>query len=265
MVFDFFNCRRGHGRPIEQSMEDSASFVCQACGQTRIETRSRSYQAILVEVNRPQIHICKGSKFVDYEIYIQTNNMAFAKKLSNIRRRYSDFIWLRKQLTTNEVNGFGSERVVPCLPPKRLFGRFEPKFVFSRKHGLQDFLDKVLSIRDFLSYSGLHLFLQSKLSVDQIEAYLDGRYKQDLMVDEIISQELSEDPIPGAKECSAATCPFIVISDSESFTFVDCIKEEDVQSFHSSVMASGDSCVSINSMGQLDPQETRTFLYTSYK
>ena len=37
---------------------------------------------------------------------------------------------------------FFSEREVPALPPRKVFGRFEPKFLCSRQEGLKTFLEK---------------------------------------------------------------------------------------------------------------------------
>lgn len=53
-------------------------------------------------------------------------------------RRYQQFAWLFKELI-NKYPGV----IVPGIPEKRFFGRFEPEFVESRRYFLEKFLQKV--------------------------------------------------------------------------------------------------------------------------
>ncbi|XP_046851480.1 sorting nexin-10B-like [Xenia sp. Carnegie-2017] len=140
-----------------------------------------------VEVRYPRTyrHLNKG-KYTDYEVYIETNRIAFSRRSSTVRRRFSEFVWLRKQLASLEVNGLGKGSV-PELPPKKMIGRFNPSLLSSRQEGLRLFLESVLSVNKFLSFSGLHLFLQSPMTVEEIEDFLGGKYKnksvEDVMED----------------------------------------------------------------------------------
>ena len=45
------------------------------------------------------------------------------------------------------------------------------------------FSSSVLSINKFLSFSGLHLFLQSPMTVEEIEDFLDGKYDEKTVED----------------------------------------------------------------------------------
>uniref|UniRef100_A0A2D4H0J7 PX domain-containing protein n=1 Tax=Micrurus corallinus TaxID=54390 RepID=A0A2D4H0J7_MICCO len=52
-----------------------------------------------VRVQDPRIHN-EGSwnSYVDYKIFLHTNSKAFTAKTSCVRRRYREFVWLKKQL-----------------------------------------------------------------------------------------------------------------------------------------------------------------------
>ena len=53
-----------------------------------------------------EIDVCKpfthtddnGKRYTDYEIHMRTNLPVFAIKEFTVRRRYSDFVWLRKEI-----------------------------------------------------------------------------------------------------------------------------------------------------------------------
>ncbi|KAM4549981.1 sorting nexin-10A [Fundulus diaphanus] len=110
---------------------------------------------------------------VDYEIclHASTNSMCFRKKTSCVRRRYSDFVWLRHCL---EQNALIIE--LPKLPPWNPFFSLKNKEqVSKRMKGLQEFLESVLQNPFLLSDSRLHLFLQSDLSIPRIERCALGK------------------------------------------------------------------------------------------
>ncbi|XP_039976834.1 sorting nexin-10A isoform X2 [Xiphias gladius] len=102
---------------------------------------------------------------VDYEISLHTNSMCFRKKTSCVRRRYSEFVWLRHCL---EQNALIIE--LPKLPPwNPFFSLRNTEQVSQRMKGLQKFLESVLHTPLLLSDSRLHLFLQSELSITKME------------------------------------------------------------------------------------------------
>jgi len=65
----------------------------------------------------------------------------------NIRKRYSEFDELRRQLIFTFPN---FEAAVPALPRKSLFSKFSPVFLEKRRSGLQYFLKYVLCYTTFL-------------------------------------------------------------------------------------------------------------------
>lgn len=128
-------------------------------------------EVITVRVQDPRVQN-EGSwnSYVDYKIFLHTNSKAFTAKTSCVRRRYREFVWLRKQLQRN-----AGLVPVPELPGKSTFFGNSDEFIEKRRQGLQHFLEKVLQSVVLLSDSQLHLFLQSQLSVPEIEACVRGQ------------------------------------------------------------------------------------------
>ncbi|XP_045420472.1 sorting nexin-10 isoform X1 [Lemur catta] len=111
--------------------------------------------------------------YIDYEICIHTNSMCFTMKTSCVRRRYREFVWLRQRLQNNALLV-----QLPELPSKNLFFNMNNRqHVDQRRQGLEDFLRKVLQNALLLSDSSLHLFLQSQLNSEDIEACVSGQTK----------------------------------------------------------------------------------------
>ncbi|XP_015217864.1 sorting nexin-11 isoform X2 [Lepisosteus oculatus] len=115
---------------------------------------------IAVRVQDPKIQN-EGSwnSYVDFKIFLHTNSKAFTAKTSCVRRRYSEFVWLKKKLQKN-----AGLVPVPELPVKTPFFTLgDEDFIEKRRQGLQHFLD-----------SQLHLFLQTQLAPADIEACVQG-------------------------------------------------------------------------------------------
>ncbi|CAF4368787.1 unnamed protein product, partial [Rotaria magnacalcarata] len=49
-------------------------------------------------VLNPETHGFAGKRYTDYEVRMKTNLPVFRLKECSVRRRYSDFEWLRKEL-----------------------------------------------------------------------------------------------------------------------------------------------------------------------
>uniref|UniRef100_A0A674HF55 PX domain-containing protein n=1 Tax=Taeniopygia guttata TaxID=59729 RepID=A0A674HF55_TAEGU len=140
-----------------------------------VDPRSHSrfpQELTTVRVQDPRVQN-EGSwnSYVDYKIFLHTNSKAFTAKTSCVRRRYREFVWLRRQLQRN-----AGSVPVPELPGKSAFfvGSTD-EFIERRRQGLQHFLERVVQSAVLLSDSRLHLFLQSQLPVPAIEACVQGR------------------------------------------------------------------------------------------
>ncbi|TSK14696.1 Sorting nexin-11 [Bagarius yarrelli] len=109
------------------------------------------------------------NSYVDFKIFLHTNSKAFTAKTSCVRRRYSEFVWLKRKLQKN--SGLVP---VPDLPGKSFIHFNHTDFIEKRRKGLQSFLDKVVHMTVCLSDSQLHLFLQTQLPVGHIEDCVKG-------------------------------------------------------------------------------------------
>ncbi|XP_064807159.1 uncharacterized protein LOC135524001 [Oncorhynchus masou masou] len=125
---------------------------------------------VAVRVQDPRVQN-EGSwnSYVDFKIFLHTNSKSFTAKTSCVRRRYSEFVWLKKRMQKN--TGLVP---VPDLPSKSFFSFSGEDFLEKRRKGLQCFLDKVCSMTVCLSDSQLHLFLQTQLPVGHILDCVQG-------------------------------------------------------------------------------------------
>lgn len=75
--------------------------------------------------------------------------------ITSVRRRYSDFVWLRKQLVDTFPGMF-----IPPLPPKSLLGNKKEKFIEERQRGLQEFMDRLIERNQcFINCTPFQLFV----------------------------------------------------------------------------------------------------------
>uniref|UniRef100_A0A8C5RJ78 Sorting nexin 3 n=1 Tax=Laticauda laticaudata TaxID=8630 RepID=A0A8C5RJ78_LATLA len=97
---------------------------------------------------------------------LSTNLPIFKLKESCVRRRYSDFEWLRSELERE------SKVVVPPLPGKAFLrqlpfrgddGIFDDSFIEERKLGLEQFINKVAGHPLAQNERCLHMFLQDEI------------------------------------------------------------------------------------------------------
>uniref|UniRef100_A0A3Q0RLN5 Sorting nexin 3 n=1 Tax=Amphilophus citrinellus TaxID=61819 RepID=A0A3Q0RLN5_AMPCI len=133
-----------------------------------------------IDVSNPETVGVGRGRYTTYEVRLKTNLPIFKLKESCVRRRYSDFEWLRAELERE------SKVVVPPLPGKALFrqlpfrgddGIFDDSFIEERRQGLEQFLNKrqTCLLLLFFRVAGhplaqnercLHMFLQEE-SVDK--------------------------------------------------------------------------------------------------
>ncbi|XP_077455167.1 sorting nexin-10B isoform X2 [Stigmatopora argus] len=99
--------------------------------------------------------------YMDYEVCLHTDSVFFNKKISRVRRRFREFVWLRQRLQANSM----LMAQVPQLPPKNpFFSLNNAQQISERMAGLQSFLEHCL-----------HLFLQTELSMTKMEACAAGK------------------------------------------------------------------------------------------
>ncbi|XP_038213908.1 sorting nexin-12 [Zerene cesonia] len=116
-----------------------------------------------IDVVNPTTMGVGKKRYTDYEVRMRTNLPVFKVKESSVRRRYSDFEWLRNELERD------SKIVVPPLPGKALKrqlpfrsddGIFEEEFIEDRRKGLEVFINKIAGHPLAQNERCLHMFLQ---------------------------------------------------------------------------------------------------------
>uniref|UniRef100_A0A915EDL3 Sorting nexin-3 n=1 Tax=Ditylenchus dipsaci TaxID=166011 RepID=A0A915EDL3_9BILA len=152
------------------------------------------FQFLEIEVVNAITHGVGKNRYTDYEIRLRVGFVillwfqielepviddlpVFKHKESSVRRRYSDFEWLRNELERD------SKIIVPTLPGKALKkqmpfrsddGIFEESFIEERRKGLEQFLNKVAGHPLAQNEKSLHIFLQ----MNEIDKnYVPGRIR----------------------------------------------------------------------------------------
>lgn len=122
--------REGVAPPVLNVNRDAPAPVAET---TRITKREQTLTSpafkVIVTIHVPR----QGSvvKHTEYHVYTEPS-------ACSVVRRYSDFLWLSDCLSKAYPYC-----VVPALPPKQVFGRFEDKFLSQRRRGLEKFLNKL--------------------------------------------------------------------------------------------------------------------------
>lgn len=117
-----------------------------------------------IDVVNPMTTLTAAKKrYTDYEVRMRTNLPVFKVKELSVRRRYSDFEWLRNELERD------SKIVVPPLPGKAWKrqmpfrgddGIFDENFIEERRKGLEQFVNKIAGHPLAQNERCLHMFLQ---------------------------------------------------------------------------------------------------------
>lgn len=131
-----------------------------------------------IDVVNPSTTMIQGKKrYTDYEIRMRTNLPVFKVKESSVRRRFSDFEWLRNELERD------SKIVVPSLPSKAWKrqipfrqddGLFDENFIEERRKGLESFINKIAGHPLAQNERSLHMFLQEP-TIDK--SYVPGKIR----------------------------------------------------------------------------------------
>ncbi|XP_078786802.1 sorting nexin-12 isoform X1 [Oryzias latipes] len=128
-----------------------------------------------IDVYDPQIVGVGRNRYTTYEVRMRTNLPIFKLKDSCVRRRYSDFEWLKNELERD------SKIVVPPLPGKALKrqlpfrgdeGLFEESFIEERRVGLEQFINRIAGHPLAQNERCLHMFLQEE-AIDR--NYIPGK------------------------------------------------------------------------------------------
>lgn len=86
----------------------------------------------------------------------QTTSPLYSRSAFSVLRRYSDFLWIYETLSANNPGV-----VVPPVPEKNTFGRFDDQFVQQRRLALERCIQKTANHPVLQKDPDLKLFLES--------------------------------------------------------------------------------------------------------
>eukprot|EP01130_Rhizamoeba_saxonica_P007742 TRINITY_DN3143_c0_g1_i1.p2 TRINITY_DN3143_c0_g1~~TRINITY_DN3143_c0_g1_i1.p2 ORF type:complete len:200 (+),score=59.39 TRINITY_DN3143_c0_g1_i1:45-644(+) len=126
-------------------------------------------QYINVDVTDPITETDDNEKptFTTYLISVDTTFPQYNSQNFSIRRRYSEFAWLRDHLKS-QLDAKGKRLTIAELPGNTissflgLSGRYDEDFIEKRREGLANFLKSVVNHPWARFESGLHKFLQDE-------------------------------------------------------------------------------------------------------
>ncbi|KAF7794252.1 hypothetical protein EIP86_005385 [Pleurotus ostreatoroseus] len=90
-----------------------------------------------------------------YTVHTKTSSPLYSKSSFSVLRRYSDFLWLYETLSTNNPGV-----VVPPVPEKSPFNRFDASFVQQRRLALEKCIQKIANHPVLQRDADLKLFLE---------------------------------------------------------------------------------------------------------
>jgi hypothetical protein len=118
------------------------------------------------------------NNYVEYEIETITND----NNIILVKRRYSDFEWLRNTLLKNNPG-----LMIPPLPNKKMGSRrFELSFIEKRMKFLQNFIDNIINNKIFLANESLVYFLTETnkekflFKMKELNNYVPSSFVEDL-------------------------------------------------------------------------------------
>lgn len=135
--------------------------------------------ALQIEVISPTIQGVGSKRYVEYTVKLKSTLPVFSPSEANVKRRYSDFEWLHKELERADT-----KIAVPALPDKawqrqlpfrKDEGLFQEDFIEERRRGLEAFINKIASHPLAQSERALHVFLLEP-EID-LTKYVRGKVK----------------------------------------------------------------------------------------
>ncbi|KAI0644233.1 Vps5-domain-containing protein [Trametes meyenii] len=152
-------------RPIAQTIaarvasreREQASVSPSEAGSSAAVKRDNGIQPVFViSVDDPQRVGDPIRAYTMYTVHTKTTSPMYKKSTFSVLRRYSDFLWLYETLSMNNPGV-----VVPPVPDKNPFGRFDNEFVQQRRLALEKCIQKITSHPVLQKDADLKLFLES--------------------------------------------------------------------------------------------------------
>ncbi|PPQ96270.1 hypothetical protein CVT26_005657 [Gymnopilus dilepis] len=141
-------------KPILQAYSKQLS---ETSGPPPLQRNDKGIQPVFViTVDDPQKVGDPIRGFTMYTVHTRTTSPLYQKSAFSVLRRYSDFLWLYETLSNNNPGV-----VVPPVPEKNTFGRFDDQFVRQRRLALEKCIQKIANHPVLMKDPDLKLFLES--------------------------------------------------------------------------------------------------------
>ncbi|KAG7093670.1 hypothetical protein E1B28_007329 [Marasmius oreades] len=137
---------------LSQQSNSAAPMVQKQSSSVRPDLRP----VFVITVDDPQKVGDPIRSFTMYTVHTRTTSPLFQKSAFSVLRRYSDFLWLYETLSNNNPGV-----VVPPVPEKNPFGRFDDHFVKQRRFALEKCIQKIANHPVLGKDPDLKLFLES--------------------------------------------------------------------------------------------------------
>ncbi|KAH9995539.1 Vps5 C terminal like-domain-containing protein [Russula vinacea] len=147
--------RRRDDDDDDKPLRPRPMFLPQAAPVEKKETGQQPMFTISVE--DPQKVGDPIRAYIMYTVHTKANDFpTFSKSSFSVLRRYSDFLWLYETLSINNPGV-----VVPPVPEKSPFGRFDDQFVQQRRTALENCINKIANHPVLCKDADLKRFLES--------------------------------------------------------------------------------------------------------
>ena len=160
---------------IDMSSEDSKTNLISQ--KQTLDDAVSANLLLEIEVVSPITHGDGIKRYTDYEVKLKTNLPVFSVEESSVRRRYSDFKWLRSELERHskiDLPPLPSKAITRQLPFRSDDGIFEEGFIEDRRSGLEAFINNIAGHPLAQNERCLHMFLlEPNIDRDKTYAYRD--------------------------------------------------------------------------------------------
>ncbi|KAH9913923.1 Vps5 C terminal like-domain-containing protein [Fomitopsis serialis] len=144
-------------RPILQSARLANRIPpAQASRPAAQRTENGLPPAFVITVDDPQKVGDPIRAYTMYTVHTKTTSPLFSKSSFSVLRRYSDFLWLYETLSQNNPGV-----VVPPVPEKNPYRRFDQGFVEQRRLALEKCMQKIANHPVLQKDADLRMFLES--------------------------------------------------------------------------------------------------------
>ncbi|KZW00026.1 Vps5-domain-containing protein [Exidia glandulosa HHB12029] len=134
------------------------------------DKKKEEQPTFIVSVGDPQKVGDAISAHIIYTVHTRTTSKLYRKSEFSVLRRYSDFLWLYETLSLNNPGV-----IVPPVPEKAPFGRFQDTFVENRRVALNRCIQKMANHPLLKDDPDLKLFLESDNFALEVKHRKDDR------------------------------------------------------------------------------------------